>query len=334
MQTGDSERNQEPSSVLLSGATRAQRHELEQAVMSCAPKLANRLKEQDWDLLLEELSEPEVTASNVPHLAVAQFATGREQDLSIALSSLYDQKLGSTASGACFVALGSVGAREIRFAEQPTYCVIGASEGSPRPTGFSDHDEFNTWVKGKIDGAEWLKIAEARYVGYPDDLTVRKLAYEAPLSPWRLREMLQIKQRTLTENLSGARPHRDVTYGRGGLQDLRWTLHLIHLRFPTATCAVSRLNSADRIDGLLQAGMINTAERAELHEGYHHLRRVQALIDLQEWDECVFPENPDKLKALTSAAQWQESPNKFLEYHETVVSRLSELCTELSGRLL
>ncbi|MFN7172772.1 MAG: hypothetical protein ACK4P3_08340 [Fimbriimonadaceae bacterium] len=334
MQTGDSDSNQEPSSVLLSGATRAQRLDLEEAIQSCAPNLARRLKEPEWDLILERLQEPNAKVADVPLLAVAQFATGREPDLSLALSNLYEHQLVSASPAAQVVSLGPLGAREIRLHEKPIVCVVGASAGTTDSTRFSDQAEFNSWVKGKIDGADWLNIAEARSINRSGDARVRELAYEAPLSPWRLREMLQIRQRTLTENLSGARPYRDVTYGRGGLQELRWTLHLIHLRFPTATSAVRRLDSADRIDGLLDAGMINTAERAELQEGYRHLRRVQALIDLQEWDECVFPENPDKLKALTIAAQWQDSPNRFLEYHESVVSRLSELCTELSGRLL
>jgi hypothetical protein len=335
MQIGDSESNQEPKSVLQSRSTMEQRLGLEQAFNTCAPKLAKRLREEDWELLLDELQDPNAKVADVPLLSVAQIAVGQQKDLSDALSQLYERKiLSSVSAGVQIVAFGPLGAREIRLHEKPHFCLIGGCAGLTDVPRFADESELHSWVKGRIDGADWLNIAEARSINQAGNARIRELAYEAPLSPWRLREMLQIKQRTLTENISGARPHRDVTYGRGGLQELRWTLHLIHLRFPTATSAVSRLNSSDRIDGLFAAGMINTAERAELQEGYRHLRRVQALIDLQEWDECVFPENPDKLKALSQAAQWQDSPNHFLEYHESVVSRLSELCTELSSRLL
>ncbi len=161
---------------------------------------------------------------------------------------------------------------------------------------------------------------------------IQRLAYAQPVTPERLRELLEMKKRVETERVPPQHTRRNVKLGFGGLTDIEWLVHLYEMRFPTATKAGTLLSMPDRIRELGRAHLLNAVEVEQLLFARSHLLEIRMRLGLQGMEKDVLPENPDKLNRLAEGMKCANG-NELLAVHERVIESVRAIYVEGLGRL-
>jgi len=144
---------------------------------------------------------------------------------------------------------------------------------------------------------------------------VQRVAYAIPLTPERLRELLEGKRRKETERLKPQYRRRDVKFGEGSLTDLEWFVHLMELRYPTASRAGEHHEMEERIRALARAGLINAIEKEELIQARRYLLDLRNRLVLMGNSHGILPENPDKLEQLAPSVGAKDANDLLLRHH-------------------
>ncbi len=160
-----------------------------------------------------------------------------------------------------------------------------------------------------------------------------ELGYGLPLTPPRLKELLEMKGRIERERVSDGSRWRDIKLGSGGLNDIEWMVHLTEMRYPLATKGGESAAMLKRIENLGSAGLLHVGEVDELKEGYSYLVKMKIWLNLQLGSTSIRPENPDKLKMLASAMGYEDG-NDLLEDHTKKALRIRQLFEETIDRLV
>ena len=142
-------------------------------------------------------------------------------------------------------------------------------------------------------------------------------AYGLPLTPERLRELTAMKTRIETERVPPHLIQRNVKLGHGGLNDIEWTVHLLEMRYPTATDAGKAFRLTDRILNVGRAQLLNVIEVEMLQAAHTHLHRLRTAMRLLGVVDDILPENPAKLEALAFRFNLASS-NDFLMLHRSI----------------
>lgn len=154
-----------------------------------------------------------------------------------------------------------------------------------------------------------------------------KAAYAQPLTPQRLKELLAMKRRIETSELKPQYRGRDIKFGEGALGDLEWFVHILEMRYPTATHAGEHLQMADRIRALGRARLINAVEVHELLAAREHLLELRNRLELLGIEGDVLPENPGRLEALAVKLDAADA-NDLLLRHERLTKTVRAIFTE------
>jgi len=126
--------------------------------------------------------------------------------------------------------------------------------------------------------------------------------------------------------------HRDVKLGEGSLTDLEWFVHLMEMRYPTATKAGEATRMDERIRRVAGARLLNALEAELLLEAREFLLTLRARIFLLGIDEDLLPENPDKLDRLARSCGFADG-NSLLGRHQSLVGPVRRMYTEGLNRL-
>lgn len=148
------------------------------------------------------------------------------------------------------------------------------------------------------------------------DLT-RKCTYGMPLTPERLRDLVRMKRRIETERVQPTQVHRNVKLGKGGLNDIEWTIRLTEMRYPLATKAMSTSDSRERIRNLGQSGLFNAVEVGQLQEARDLCLSLRTWLTLQGIRDDLLPENPDRLQRLAEAAGFETGNGLLQRFQKT-----------------
>ncbi|MCX7799988.1 MAG: DUF294 nucleotidyltransferase-like domain-containing protein, partial [Fimbriimonadales bacterium] len=126
-------------------------------------------------------------------------------------------------------------------------------------------DGFRAYESTAMEMWERFALGQCRLLWGPPSLLEAALeaAYNLPLTPERLEELLAMKRRIETERVTTIQAARHVKLGPGGLSDIDWLVHLHEMRYPTATNAGRNRRMEDRIHALAAARLINVAEEHE-----------------------------------------------------------------------
>ncbi len=143
---------------------------------------------------------------------------------------------------------------------------------------------------------------------------IRRCTYGVPLTPERLRELVRMKRRIETERVQPSQVHRNVKLGRGGLNDIEWTVRLTEMRYPSATNALATSDSGERIRSLVHSGLFNTVEVGQLLEAREHLISLRTWLTLQGLKDDLLPENPDRLQRLAESAGYPSGNELLLRF--------------------
>ena len=195
---------------------------------------------------------------------------------------------------------------------------------------------YEGFAKYELEDMEmWERIALGQSIHVRGDAAarqlVRKAAYAQPLTPERLKELLEMKRRIETERVSPQHLWRDVKIGAGGIADIEWLVHILEMRYPTATKAHLSEDFPSRIRTLAAAQLIHLIERDTLLEAYRYLVTLRTWLNLQNLGSLV-PENPDKLDRLASSMGF-ENGNAFLAHHTRTVEAVRAIYLEGMERL-
>lgn len=165
-------------------------------------------------------------------------------------------------------------------------------------------------------------------LGSEDSVAVAtKAAYAQPVTPERLKELLEMKRRIETQNLKPQYRQRDIKLGEGALGDLEWFVHVMEMRYPTATRAGEHVLMEDRIRALGRARLINAIEVHELLMARTHLLELRNRLELMGVPEDVLPENPAKLEAL-AVRLYAADANDLLLRHERLTKTVRTIYSE------
>ncbi len=267
------------------------------------------------------------------------------------------------------IALGSYGARDLSFASDSDLLMLVADPASQmraegqaqaflaflsglrrygvqfgvdlrlRPDGgkgllVRTYEGFAAYELEAMEMWERFALSAARLViGSHESLTrVLKAAYAQPLTPERLKTLLAMKRRIESERVSPQHLRRDVKLGTGSLSDLEWLVHLLEMRYPTATKPAPESSFPDRIKALGRARLITAVEVDELLDAREHLLAVRFRLALLGIPNDTIPENPDKLDRLAYSSG-EADGNAFLRKHEHVTDRVRATYTESLERL-
>ncbi len=196
---------------------------------------------------------------------------------------------------------------------------------------------YDALLQYDLDGMEmWERFAlgHARLVAGREESVkvVLKVTYGQPLTPERLQELVKMKRRIETERVQSTQTHRQVKLGRGGLNDIEWTVRLTEMRYPSATRAGTTSDSQERMTNIGRSGLLNAVEVEQLLSArafYSHLRIWLSLLGIRD---DLIPENPDKLQRLAEAmgiatgnellAQYQQMTTTIRSLFEDTLERL------------
>jgi glutamate-ammonia-ligase adenylyltransferase len=181
---------------------------------------------------------------------------------------------------------------------------------------------------------ERFALGNGRLVyGSPEALDlVRHAAYATALTPSRLGELADMKERIENERLKPQYQNRDVKLGHGGLSDLEWTVHLLEMRDPQRVEAGSQPVLARRIRNLGRYGVLNAFEVESLLSAQRHLLDLRNWILLLEFPRDVMPENPTRLNRLAQAFGLEDG-NELLRVHEPIVAWVRGFMLDTLSRL-
>ncbi len=157
-------------------------------------------------------------------------------------------------------------------------------------------------------------------------------AYNQPLTPERLDELLKMKFRIESERVQAKHALRHVKLGVGGLTDIEWFVRLHEMRYPTATGAQTSRPLRDRIFALSRARLVHAVELEELSEALEYLMALRIHLWLLNNSNDVIPENPDKLDMLGHLLGFHDG-NAFLAHHESIIRRVRQIFNEGIERL-
>lgn len=193
---------------------------------------------------------------------------------------------------------------------------------------------LENYARTEMELWERFALGQTRLVaGRPGlDRRLRRFAFELPLTPERLRELLAMKQRIEFERTTAKYRRRHVKVGFGGLSDLDWMVQLMQMRYPSATRAIDCVDFSDRVDSLVRARLMTGVEAHELLEARNHLLNCRNRLYALGFERDVIPENPDKLDKLAWSLGMSEG-NAFLSYHEQVINRVRGMFEESMERL-
>lgn len=196
------------------------------------------------------------------------------------------------------------------------------------------HAGFSAYELEAMEMWERFALGEARLIQGNDEALqlVRKAAYAQPLTPERLKELIAMKRRIETERVSPQHLRRDVKLGLGGLSDIDWLVHLLEMRYPSASGAIEVRSFPERVGALAKAWLINTIEADALLHAREHLQRVRARIALLGLPGDRIPENPNKLDRLAHAMDFADGYEMQTAY-EQITGRVREIYTETLERL-
>lgn len=196
------------------------------------------------------------------------------------------------------------------------------------------YDGFGAYEVSDMEMWERFALGNARHVsGDPDALDlVRHAAYALPLTPERLQELLAMKGRIESERLKPQHVQRDIKLGHGGLNDIEWTVHLMEMRYPTATKAGETSSVEARIRNLGRASLFNALEVDGLLEARRYLLDLKTRLHLLDIRQNLVPENPDRLNLLAKATGVPDS-NAFLRRHQRITDWTRQLFNSALERL-
>lgn len=194
---------------------------------------------------------------------------------------------------------------------------------------------FENFELERMSLLERFEIGQARLIwgdNHATELT-RKAAYAVPITPERLRQLVNLKNAVEEERNTVRYFRRNVQSGYGGLDELLWFVHLYELRYPTALGVEVQREMRDRIRSIGRARLLNALEVERLIEAYLHLVNVRNWLQiLGIGDGHTTPENPDKLRELALAMGLSDG-NAFLRRHEAIVDNVHGIFAEGLERL-
>jgi glutamate-ammonia-ligase adenylyltransferase len=196
------------------------------------------------------------------------------------------------------------------------------------------YDGFRAYDLDGMEMWERFALGHARLVqGDPAALEiVKKSAYGLPLTPERLKELARMKRRVETERVQPQHVHRNVKLGMGGLNDLEWLVHLLEMRYPESTKAGTTTDTAERLQLVARAGLLNALEADVLLAARRFLLELRAWLVLQGHAGDLMPENPDRLDRLAQVFE-MENGNALLARYQDVTDTVRRLYTESMERL-
>jgi glutamate-ammonia-ligase adenylyltransferase len=196
------------------------------------------------------------------------------------------------------------------------------------------YNGFGAYEVGDMETWERFALGNGRLVyGSPEALDlVRHAAYATALTPSRLGELADMKERIENERLKPQYQNRDVKLGHGGLSDLEWTVHLLEMRDPQRVEAGSQPVLARRIRNLGRYGVLNAFEVESLLSAQRHLLDLRNWILLLEFPRDVMPENPTRLNRLAQAFGLEDG-NELLRVHEPIVAWVRGFMLDTLSRL-
>lgn len=196
------------------------------------------------------------------------------------------------------------------------------------------YDGLRAYELEAMEMWERFALGQARLI-YGDQSAidlVTKVAYAQPLTPERLRELLEMKMRIENERVSARYIRRNIKLGHGGLGDIEWFVHIYEMRYPTATRAGASIPMTERIRSLAKASLINMVEADELLQAREYLVDLRHRLALLDIKDAVLPENPDRLDVLSSELGFSDG-NSLLRRHERVVDTVRLIYTDGMERL-
>ncbi len=307
------------------------------------------------------------TVTDQWELACEQTRQGSVQNLSAVLSEIAEQTykhiLGRLGAGVDLIALGSLALRDVaplddqfklmflgddRYPQseleqqaQNFAKVIGQLD-LPFQTDFVTrgllawtYTAFENFELERMSLIERFEIGQARLIwGSPHTVELtRKAAYAVPITPERLRELVNLKNAIEEERNTAKYYRRNVQSGYGGLDELLWFVHLYELRYPTALAVDVQRSMRDRVRSIGRARLLNALEVERLIEAYQHLVSVRNWLQiLGIGDGHTTPENPDKLRDMARAVGLPDG-NAFLRRHEAIVDNVHGIFAEGLERL-
>jgi glutamate-ammonia-ligase adenylyltransferase len=196
------------------------------------------------------------------------------------------------------------------------------------------YDQFANHELESMEMWERFILGDARVVAGTDEASALalKAAYAQPLTPERVKELISLKGRLEAEEVPPRYIKRDIKHGHGSLDDINWFVHVLEMRYPTATKAGTLFAMESRIRELARARLINTVEAEELLEARVYLLDMRHKLALLGIEGSVLPENPDKLERL-AAQLGVEDGNALLRRHENVVRTVRAIFSEGLERL-
>jgi glutamate-ammonia-ligase adenylyltransferase len=248
----------------------------------------------------------------------------------------------------CEPAEGVSDAEAARFASSVAEMVrqmLGASSPDPalvvdadlRPEGRSG-PLVRTLESYRAYYARWGEVWEAqallraRFIAGDHELGDRFIEMidpirypEGGLDATQVREVRRIKARVEVERMpKGADPTRHTKLGRGGLADVEWTVQLLQLRHAHDVPSLRTTSTLDALSALVEAGLAEEADVAELTEAWllaTKVRNAGMLVRGKAVDEV--PGSGRELAAVARILGYSadDDPGEFLDSYRRTTRR-------------
>lgn len=196
------------------------------------------------------------------------------------------------------------------------------------------YEGFDLYELTSMEVWERFSLGQARLVwgSKRAEQVVLECAFDQPLSPARLDELLRMKLRIETERVQPKHARRDVKLGVGGLSDIEWMVRLFEMRWHPPLDDSRPIEFEDRIRSLARNRQFNAVEADRLIEARLHHRRVRARLSMLGFTANLIPENPDRLDMLGHAFGCLDG-NVFLAKHEQVINMVRAQYNDAIERL-
>jgi glutamate-ammonia-ligase adenylyltransferase len=288
--------------------------------------------------------------------AVVRWVLVQDSDFGQAVAAVYDEVVRSllAGSGLRAVALGSYGAREMHLfsdldvvfwkdgelaheADEKAAQAILANVQSLRRAGAQIeldlrlrpegkkgrlvHTEatLRAYEESKMEPWERLALGRSRAEGGLP-IPIALAAFGHPLDSSTLQQLTGVKARVEAERVPVQYRRRHIKLGRGGQDDVLWTVQLLWWRHADQVDK-DKVAVKDRLSELQRIGAINAVEREEIVDAWSFYTKLRLHLGLLGLNDDVLPENPDKLARLGQVSELgrENEVLKGYEAHAKVV---------------
>ncbi|MBW3662450.1 MAG: bifunctional [glutamine synthetase] adenylyltransferase/[glutamine synthetase]-adenylyl-L-tyrosine phosphorylase [Actinobacteria bacterium] len=184
---------------------------------------------------------------------------------------------------------------------------------------------------------EHQSLLRARFVAGDDELGERfhQLTAELAYPPGGAGRATETAIRKLKARIERERvpkrtdANRHLKLGPGGMTDVEWTVQLLQQRHGHHERVVRTPSTMAAVDGLQDAGLLDSRDATWLRDGYRLLARIRNhLYLLRERNVDVLPTNPDVLERLARSLGYGRGGRQVLEEDHLRATRRIRHVTE------